>query len=69
MDEGIIDGIDQLDREALEAWIKHDRQTKKKNKINSTLVQDSNNISKIVNMYNVYGSKNSALVRPKDNAK
>lgn len=60
-------GVDHIDRKALENWVRDKRRVQKKKGLKpSNLNQESTGMSKIVNMYQLYGSNNTALVQPRD---
>ena len=55
--------VDQLDRPALDQWLSDKRKDQKQNKHKrQKLMAESNRISKIIKMYDNYGSDKTALV-------
>jgi len=55
--------VDQIDSSALEAWINKQQAKKSKGKVQKFLAGDNNRVSKIIEMYNLYGSDGTALVK------
>jgi len=59
--------IDQIDRPALEAWLNKQKDEQKKKKQGRSIKADNNRLSKIIDMYKLYGSNDTALVKQRDN--
>jgi hypothetical protein len=56
-----------MDRPALDTWLKQQKDEQRKKRIARSLAAENNRISKIIGMYSVYGSNETALVNQKDN--